>query len=72
MVAQVPSARLVVYLRGGHLEPDADFIYMQAEPKQNICFSGISHDLLLCNKTVSATNTQFPFCLMEIGFFMGE
>lgn len=29
------------------------------EPKQNIDFSGVSHDLHLCNKFVSATNIHF-------------
>lgn len=56
----------------GHLQPDSGFIYTQVEPKQNIDFSGVSHDLHLCNEIVSATNIQFFFCSMEIGFFMWE
>lgn len=55
-----------------HLQPDSDLFYLQAEPKQNIDFGAVAHDLHLCNKIVSATNIQFFFCLMEIGFFMWE
>lgn len=72
VVVQVPSARLMVCPRGGPLQPDSDFIYMQVEPKQHIDFGCISYDSHLCNKTVPAANISFLFYLMERGLFIWE
>lgn len=59
--------------RLAHLQPDSNFIYMQAESKQNIDFIGASRDFHLCNKIACATNIQsFISCLMEIGLFKWE